>query len=64
MRRNRPDNQWVRTGPHLMVIVPDKALLEGIPTDPRAGGPYVMWKDTPFAHVMIPVTDDAIQMPH
>ena len=49
------DNQWVVEGPHMMVLVPDPALLEGIPTDPANGGPYVMWKDTPYAHVMIPI---------
>jgi hypothetical protein len=44
-------------GPHLMLIVPDPALLEGIPTDFNSGGPYVMWKGTPYAHVMVPVAD-------
>jgi len=37
-----------------MVIVP-REQLEGITTDPSEGGPYVMWKDTPYAHIMIPV---------
>jgi len=47
-------DDYVETGPHLMVIVP-KELLDGITTDPTTGGPYVMWKDTPYAHIMIPV---------
>ena len=47
-------DDYVETGPHVMVIVP-KELLEGITTDPTTGGPYVMWKDTPYAHIMIPV---------
>jgi len=51
------DNQWVVGGPHLMIIVPDPAMLEGIPTDPAVGGPSVMWKGTPYAHVMVPVAD-------
>ena len=50
-----PDNDWVKSGPHLMLIVPDLADLEGFPTDPEDGGPWVMWKGTPYAHVMIPV---------
>jgi hypothetical protein len=50
-----PDNEWVQTGPHIMVIVPDVAQLEGLPTDPHDGGPYVMWRDTPLAHIMVPV---------
>lgn len=51
-----PENadDYVETGPHLMLIVP-KELLEGITTDPSSGGPYVMWKDTDYAHIMIPV---------
>lgn len=47
-------HDYVETGPHLMVIVP-KEMLEGISTDPSTGGPYVMWKDTDYAHIMIPV---------
>jgi hypothetical protein len=58
------DNEWVRTGPHLMLIAPDPALLEGIPTDPAGGGPYVMWRGTPFVHVMIPVEGGTVRMHH
>ena len=32
-----------------------QAGMEGITTDPSGGGPYVMWKDTDYAHIMIPV---------
>lgn len=49
------DNDWVESGPHLMLIVPDLAALEGMPTDAHNGGPWVMWTGTPYAHVMIPV---------
>lgn len=49
------DNQWVRTGPHTMVLVSDASLLDVFPTDPDTGGPYVMWKGTPYAHLMVPV---------
>jgi hypothetical protein len=47
---------YVETGPHLMIVVP-KELLKGITDDPGVGGPYVMWGDTPYAHIMIPVAD-------
>jgi len=47
-------DDYTETGPHLMIIVP-KELLEGMTTDPSSGGPYVMWKDTDYAHIMIPV---------
>ena len=49
------DNQWVVEGPHLMVVVPDNAALESLATDPKNGGPYVMWKGTPYAHIMVPL---------
>ncbi len=45
---------WVQEGPHLMLAVPTE-LLEGLSDDPYNGGPYVMWKGTPFAHIMIPL---------
>jgi hypothetical protein len=47
-------DDYVETGPHMMIVVP-KAMLEGITRDPSGGGPYVMWGDTPFAHIMVPV---------
>lgn len=49
------NNQWVVEGPHAMVIVTDPAQLEGLPTDPNNGGAYVMWKGTPYVHIMVPV---------
>ncbi|MEQ6917065.1 hypothetical protein [Halomonas aquatica] len=48
------DNEWIKEGPHLMIIAP-AALLEGYPTDPDNGGPYVMWKGTDYQHLMVPV---------
>ena len=46
-------NQWVVEGPHVMVIVADVADLEEFSTDPSSGA-YVMWKGTPYAHIMVP----------
>lgn len=46
-------DDWVDAGPHIMVLVPDAASLDALPTDPAAGA-WVMWKDTPYAHIMIP----------
>jgi hypothetical protein len=46
---------WVDTGPHVMVVVPNVQHLRGLSTDPKNGGPYVMWAGTPYAHVMVPV---------
>ena len=49
------DNQWIVAGPHLMIVPPDTSMLEGISTDPNNGGPWVMWPDTPYAHIMAPL---------
>jgi hypothetical protein len=49
------DNQWVVAPPHLMVLLPDLKMLDAYPTDPKTGGPWVMWKGTPYAHIMVPV---------
>ncbi len=47
---------WVTgLGAHLMVLFPDHTLLGTFPADHRNGGPWVMWPDTPYAHLMIPI---------
>ncbi|MDT8341755.1 MAG: hypothetical protein RQ751_09610 [Longimicrobiales bacterium] len=48
--------EWLHDGPHLMIVVPDLAMLEGYPTEHSVGGPYVMWAGTPYAHLMVPVS--------
>ena len=50
-------DDWVKEGPHLMIVVPDHAMLEGLSTDPN-DPVYVMWKDTPYAHIMVKVAAD------
>jgi len=50
-------DDWVKEGPHLMIAVPDRASLEGLSTDPK-DPVYVMWKDTPYAHIMVKVAAD------
>ena len=47
-------DDWVKEGPHLMIIVPNPAMLEGLSTDPK-DPVYVMWKDTPYAHIMVKI---------
>jgi len=48
------DNEWQEdSGPHIMMLVPDASALAGMSDDPGPG-PYVMWKGTPYVHVMIP----------
>ena len=50
------DNHWIETGPHVMVVG-SKAALAGYPAtaDPDTKAPYVMFPNTPYAHLMIPV---------
>lgn len=50
-------DDWVKEGPHLMIIVPDRAMLEGLSTNPN-DPVYVMWKDTPYAHIMVKVEEE------
>jgi hypothetical protein len=53
-----PENaeDYIKEGPHLMLIVP-KAVMANMTDDPNPGEPYVMWGDTPYAHIMVPVGD-------
>ena len=54
-----PDSvdDWVKEGPHLMITVPDPSILDALSTDPR-DPVYVMWKDTPYAHIMIRIEEE------
>src|SRR5438874_1303379 len=50
------DNHWVKSGPHVMVLYPNASQLDAFPSDPANGGPFVMWKGTKYAHLMVPTT--------
>ncbi len=50
-----PEDWVTDLGPHLMMLVPDPSMLEGISTDHLNGGPWIMWPETPYAHIMIPL---------
>jgi hypothetical protein len=47
-----------------MMLVPDPSKLSDMPTDPDNGGPWVMWKDTPYVHVMIPTPGHGMMPSH
>lgn len=52
----KPGDDWVdQLGAHIMVLVPDADTLRNVPTNPRNGGPWVMWAGTPYVHLMIPI---------
>jgi hypothetical protein len=52
-----PDNHWVKTGPHVMILGASVKTMTGYPRalDADPTKPYVMWPDTPYEHLMIPV---------
>ncbi len=50
-----PEDWVTDLGAHLMIIVPDKSVLDGMTTDHLNGGPWVMWANTPYAHIMVPI---------
>lgn len=51
------NNNWVETGPHVMIVGADASFYDLYPKDarPDTSVPYVMWPDTPYQHLMIPV---------
>ncbi|MBL0419875.1 hypothetical protein JI739_05905 [Ramlibacter sp. AW1] len=51
------DNNWVKTGPHVMIVGAEPSFYEMYPKDakPDTRVPYVMWPGTPYQHLMIPV---------
>ncbi len=51
------DNDWIKEGPHVMITVPDPAILDGLSTDPK-DPVYVMWKGTPYAHIMVKIAEE------
>ena len=52
----KEDGDWVEgLKAHLMILVPDHAMFDNIPTDPKNGGPWIMWPNTPYAHIMVPI---------
>ena len=55
-RKPTASNDWVKTGPHIMVVG-SKEMLTGYPSGakPDTSAPYVMWAGTPYAHLMVPV---------
>ena len=50
-----PDDWVTELHAHMMIVVPDHDLLKNMSTDHRNGGPWVMWPDTPYAHIMVPI---------
>jgi hypothetical protein len=56
--KESPDNNWVKTGPHVMIVGAEaKGMMQAYPRDAKAADPqkpYVMWPGTPYEHLMLP----------
>lgn len=52
-----PNNNWVKTGPHIMIVGADASFYDSYPKSakPDTSVPYVMWAGTPYQHLMAPV---------
>jgi hypothetical protein len=47
---------WMKEPPHLMLFPAGGKLDATVYTsDPKSGGPWIMWGGTPFQHLMVPV---------
>jgi hypothetical protein len=52
------DNNWVQTGPHVMIVgAAAKDMMQGYPRQAKGdpSKPYIMWAGTPYEHIMLPV---------
>ncbi len=49
--------EWIVSGPHLMILPANPDAYQGLSANFNTGAPYVMWPESPLAHLMIPVQD-------
>ena len=54
-QKNAGHKHFIESGAHMMLMPKDPKSLEGQSTDYTNGGPYVMFKGTPYVHLMIPL---------
>ena len=47
--------EWVSSPPHIMLILPSELDASHASTDHHSGRPWVMYADTPYEHLMVPV---------
>ena len=46
---------WMKEPPHIMIFPTSPADPKVYGSNPDSGGPWVMWPNTPYAHLMVPV---------
>ena len=49
--------EWVNSGPHLMLLLPGDLDQSAFSTDHHSGEPFIMWAGTPYEHIMVPVAE-------
>ena len=49
--------EWIVSGPHLMLMPKDRSSLDAFTTDFMSGAPYTMFGGTDYVHLMIPFED-------
>ena len=54
-QKNAGHKHFIESGAHMMLMPKDPKSLDGQSTDYTNGGPYVMFKGTPYVHLMIPL---------
>ena len=52
----KPGGQWVDTGPHVMVLNIGNSFAGYPTTAANTKVPYVMFPNTPYAHLMVPIS--------
>ena len=46
---------WMSAPPHVMIFPTQKLDVKVFGTDPDSGNPWIMWANTPYEHIMMPV---------
>ncbi len=46
-------DHYISSPPHYMIVWPFDPKTSGLPTQPSKTGTWIMWADTPYAHLMI-----------
>jgi hypothetical protein len=46
-------DKFIESPPHYMIMWPFDAKTTGLPTTPSKTGTWIMWADTPYAHLMV-----------
>jgi len=54
-QKNAGHKHFIESGAHMMLMPKDPSSLDGQTTDYTTGAPYVMFKGTPYVHLMIPL---------